>query len=95
MDEFQIITKAVPILFITTLVQFLKQVFNLPSRYAQLAVFFFALIFATLFYWNADITTGLIAVLTYSLGAVGLWEVGGKPLIQSQESDPDSENQTS
>lgn len=72
---------AVPVLFITGLVQFLKES-GMPSKYAQLAALFFSLVFGVLALWNASLTEHLVAILEYALGSIGLWEVS-KPIYNN------------
>lgn len=72
------IATLVPILFITALVQFMKEGLGLPSKYAQIAAFGLAVVFGVLFYISSSITETVVAILGYGLAAVGLWEVAGK-----------------
>lgn len=71
------ITTIIPIILITGLVQILKESLGLPSKYAQLAAFSFAIIFGILFTYSVSITESVVNILEYGLAAIGLWEVGG------------------
>lgn len=84
MNEVQTIVMAVPIILITTLVQLFK-LLGMPSKYAPHAAFGLALILGALFFWNADVTQTIVGVLMYGLGAVGLWEVGGKKIMPEEK----------
>lgn len=84
MTELQTIIMAIPVLFITTLVQLFK-LLGMNSKYAPHCAFGLAVLFGGLFYWNADFTQTIVGVLMYGLGAVGLWEVGGKKVMSDEE----------
>lgn len=84
MNELQTIIMAIPIIFITTLVQLFK-LLGMPSKYSPLVAFILALFFGGLFFWNATVAQTIVGVLMYGLGAVGLWEVGGKKIMPPEE----------
>lgn len=87
MTELQTIIMAIPVLFITTLVQLFK-LLGMPSKYSPHAAFGLAIIFGTLFLWKAEATQAIVGVIMYGLGAVGLWEVGGKKIMPPDVKEP-------
>jgi len=84
MNDLQTIIMAIPVLFITTLVQLFK-LLGMDSKYSPLAAFGLAVIFGGMLYWNADVTNTIVGILMYGLGAVGLWEVGGKKIMPNEK----------
>lgn len=93
----------IPIPLITAVVQLFKEV-GMPSKYAKLAAFVLAMMFATLATVNNGFTQILVAILQYALGAIGLWELAGpayknignpqQPAVDSQKVDDSTTNQS-
>lgn len=76
------LSQLVPILLITALVQFGKEVLNIPSKYARIASFAVAVVFGVLFIYNQPLTQIVVDILAYALSAIGLWEVA-KPKYEN------------
>ena len=74
------ISSIIPVILITSLVQFCKEV-GMPSKLAPIVVFLLAVLFGIIFIWNVDLMKNLVAILQFALGAIGLWEIS-KPTYQ-------------
>ena len=74
------LTSLIPIALITGLVELVKITFDVPDKFIRPIVFLLALLFAIIGTLNKDLTQTIVSILTYALGASGLFSFVVKPI---------------
>lgn len=73
------LTQLIPIALITALIELFK-LLGLPDRFVKPMAFLLGLLFAILGAYYKDLTVNIVSILTYALGAAGLYSLVLQPI---------------